>query len=321
MLKKLLKISSSTKNITVCYRNSGFGDNLFQAACSWLFSKNNDRDLLINWSNSRYLTNKKINSFFYFFEIDEVIDGVKVIKLTDVNLFLKLRSIGFMNIAITLTYRLLMKINFKAKFLYSLKDNYYRRAIEKEKKILGSLNNINRIVFIRGCHHNFSKDLKPFFDSLKPAKFIDEKIDKYTKQNFEGFFTIGLHIRYYNKAMYRSDYSEMWENESECLNQIKNKIKEVLSNYNLDNIRLFLATDSSVTHEFINKNFDNVISYNKDFGNDVSKELHDQLPSETAEASIIEMFLLSRCDLLVRLPADSWFSYYASLYTETFKFN
>jgi hypothetical protein len=40
------------------------------------------------------------------------------------------------------------------------------------------------------------------------------------------------------------------------------------------------------------------------------------MPVETAAATITEMFLLAKSDILVRLPARSWFSFYASLYAK-----
>ncbi len=80
---------------------------------------------------------------------------------------------------------------------------------------------------------------------------------------------------------------------------------------------VFLCTDSRVVQEFVSKSIGNVVSYEKKFGEDGSRELHEELPVETAEATLIEMFLLARSDILVRFPPGSWFSHYASLYVKT----
>jgi hypothetical protein len=60
----------------------------------------------------------------------------------------------------------------------------------------------------------------------------------------------------------------------------------------------------------------NVVTYEKEFGNDSTREMHEELPVETAEATMIEMFLLAKSDILVRFPPGSWFSHYASLFAK-----
>ncbi|HVY55283.1 MAG TPA: nodulation protein NodZ, partial [Thermodesulfobacteriota bacterium] len=77
---------------------------------------------------------------------------------------------------------------------------------------------------------------------------------------------------------------------------------------------IFLCTDSRMVQDFLTGSIGNVITYEKDFGSDSSKELHQELPVETAAASVIEMFLLAKSDVLVRFPTWSYFSCYGSVY-------
>ena len=77
---------------------------------------------------------------------------------------------------------------------------------------------------------------------------------------------------------------------------------------------IFLSTDARKVQDFICAHLDHVVVVEKRWGIDQAMELHEELPVETAEATAVEMFLLARSQVLVRFPASSGFSHYASLY-------
>jgi hypothetical protein len=127
---------------------------------------------------------------------------------------------------------------------------------------------------------------------------------------------IGVHIRYYGQNLPHSDHSDSWLDEKGALASCIDKVKEAVAGLGESEYVVFLCTDSSMVQDYLAGSLGNVVTYEKEFGSDSSKELHHELPVETAAAAIIEMFLLAKSDVLVRYPAWSWFSHYASLYAK-----
>jgi len=316
---QILNLYKKKQKTVVCYRNSGFGDNLFQAACGWLYAKNAGLNLLINWSNSRYLADKKLNAFFYFFSISNNIEKVEIIKFEKIDLSLRLISINIPNILASISNKLYLKIKPQ-----STNNIFYK----KKTKILGKLSNVekdtiennrtpkNKIIYLRGCLYDYSNVLKPFFDAIIPNQEILNLINKFSTENFENKKVIGVHVRYYNKNMVKSDHSTFWQDEDACLQNVASKINQAINQINTSEYVIFLATDSVLPYNYVKNNFKNVVSFQKKFGNNNKIELHDELPQQTAVATIVEMFLLAKSKILVRTPSESWFSHYASLYVE-----
>ena len=125
-----------------------------------------------------------------------------------------------------------------------------------------------------------------------------------------------MHIRYYNPGMPPSEHTKYWLDQTKALAACLDRIKTAADGFKESEYAVFLCTDSRMVHELISKSMGNVVSYEKAFGTDSSKELHQELPVETAEAALIEMFLLARSDVLFRYPPGSWFSHYAGLYAK-----
>jgi hypothetical protein len=116
--------------------------------------------------------------------------------------------------------------------------------------------------------------------------------------------------------MLLSDHTKYWLDHAKALAVCLDKIKEAVEESGKSEYVIFLCTDSRLVHDFVTHSMGNVVTYEKEFGRDSSKELHEELPEETAAATVIEMFLLAKSDILVRFPPGSWFSHYASLFAK-----
>ncbi len=312
---QLIDLYRRKKKVVVCYRNSGLGDNLFQAASTWLYASKQQRDVLVNWSNSRYLADKSLNAFTHFFSIPDTVAEVRFIKYNRIDLLLKALSIYVPNILVTLLHNVYVK-SFKTtdNFLYRWKDTMMKNiTLAEKKRIENNLPYSNKILFLRGCLYQYSNELKPFFDALQPSAEIKQLIDEFDNQNFRNKKVIGVHIRYYNKNRIKSDHTKYWEDEQNSLKQISAKINQAISSIGHTDYVLFLATDSDLPYQHITTQFENVVTFKKQFAANRENELHEELPQSTAVATVAEMFLLARSHVLVRYPA-SWFSYYGSLY-------
>ncbi|MFI5323677.1 MAG: nodulation protein NodZ [Thermodesulfobacteriota bacterium] len=315
LLPRLLK---KHPRVIVSYRNSGFGDNLLAAASAWRYAKNTNRALVICWRFSRYLADKSENAFSRFFKVPESIEGVPVIaepRIDSLSALLIIRPYYIYPDPDPLSILYMLLSNLHLPFDSLLRKRVLRRHVLIDSLINDSEDVNESIIITHGCYVP-NDNLKPFFDSLELRPELQQKADEFAHRYFRNKKVIGVHIRYYNERMPRSDHTRYWQDQVQALCLCLNKIKEAEAKVNHTGYVIFLSTDSRLVRDFIAGAVKNVVIYEKLFGSDISKELHRELPVETAEATLIEMFLLARSDILVRFPPGSWFSHYASLYAK-----
>lgn len=314
-IQRLLK---KYPKVIISHRNNGFGDNLIAAANAWYYAKHTHRALAIVWQPSRYLENKRLNAFSHFFRVPEEIDGVPVVteqSVDSVSLYIISRPHYYVPFPdpLLLAYRLCSRV------LNSSDGLFKQRIKKKQDKIDSIIENLedleNRALVTHGCYspHDY---LKPFFDSIELAPDIKKVVEEFAEENFKDKKVIGVHIRYYSPNLGFSNHRAYWQDQIKALSSCIDMIKKAAAGLKESDYVVFLSTDGPVVQEFLSQSLDNVVFYEKEFGTDSSKELHEELPVETAESSLIEMFLLAKSDILVRYPPGSWFSYYASLYVK-----
>ncbi len=315
----LTRLLKSHPRIIISHRNRGLGDNLLAAANAWYYARNTNRSLVVSWQHSLYLADKSENAFARFFKVPENIEGVQVIaepRIDTLSSLLILHPYFFSPAPdpSLILYKVLSKAG-------AVTDNTFKRRMqrwqEEADRIINNLMDVRRrIIITHGCYDP-NHNLKPFFDALELRAELKERADDFAEGNFTNKKIIGVHIRYYNQSMPLSGHTKHWLDQPKALAACLDKIKRATAGFKESEYVVFLCTDSRMVQEFVSKSVVNVISYEKEFGRDGSKELHQELPVETAEAALIEMFLLARSDILVRFPPGSWFSHYASLYART----
>ena len=319
-MSKILKYYFGDKKIVVCYRNSGLGDLLLQASSGWLYAHKTSRSLMINWTNSIYLRNKSQNAFLTFFDIPDTILNVKIIKVNRLKMLDRIISIHIWHVLVFVWYDYIVKKIFGGheNIFYKYKNKLLKDLSNEETLLLEkNTDSSKKVVFLRSCLFNLSKDVKPFFDALKPNPELSNEIENFSLKHFANKKVIGIHVRYYDKALIQSNHTPYWIDTEKGLKIIREKIMFAIEKAVGEDYVIYLTTDSLVPHEYLTHIFPDIVYYPKRFGQDISKELHQELPEETANATIIEMFLLAKSDILLRFPPNSWFSHYASLYVNT----
>lgn len=314
----LLRLLKEHRKVIISCRNSGFGDNLLAAANAWYYAKNTDRALVIYWHNSRYLADKGENAFSHFFDVPASIGGVPIIagpRLDRLSDFLILHLFYLLPRPdpLMLMYRITSKLGIRSD--YRLMKRICNRQKVTDGIITGLADVSRRIIVTHGCYVP-NEHLRPFFDSLALNGEYRRRADEFTESHFRGKKVIGVHIRYYNQSMQLSDHTKYWLDRPKALSECLDKIRRAAAGLAESEYVVFLCTDSRIVHDFIIRSVRNVVTYEKVFGRDSSKELHEEIPKETAAATVIEMFLLAKSDVLVRFPPGSWFSHYASLYAK-----
>lgn len=299
----------------VSRRNSGFGDNLLAAANAWRYARATGRSLAIIWTPSRYLHDPAGNAFPKFFEIPENVGGVRVIIPPRVDAL----SMLLLRVSFALSPRPDAGL-FLARLLSALGTNgapaLKRESEKREGEIDGIVEGLldvkPKILVTQGCYGP-KDELRPFFDAVRLSPRLAETAGRFAAENFAGKKVIGVHVRYYGPHLPASGHTPYWRDWTlglkACLDGI-NKARDMAGGEHV----IFLSTDSRPVEELLTRSVGSVVTYPKPFGRDFEGELHDELPVETAEASVIEMFLLARSDVLFRYPPGSWFSHYASIY-------
>jgi hypothetical protein len=201
----------------------------------------------------------------------------------------------------------------------------------------------SKVIITNGCFGPHER-LHPFFNALQLAPRLHSLVEEFTTIHFQNKKVIGVHIRYYDRNLRWTNHTNFWLDPEKALKICEEKITEAIcclsstfyktvsernkitstekaeeqndNQLSSSDYVIFLATNSAWVVDTIKCKFENVITYEKSFGSKGEKELHVEMPVETAQASAIEMFLLAKSDVMVRYPPESWFSYYASLYVK-----
>lgn len=313
----LLRLLFSRGKFLITWRNSGFGDNLITAANAWSYAKKTNRTLVIVWVPSRYLPDRSENAFSHFFDITENVGGVPVIveeKIDRLSALLIAYSVVLLPFPdpLVFLYSVMYKLGFNVR--EQLRNVRDRRLAPVDRIITEKQESAWKIFITNGGYFHVNDDTKVFFDAIRLKPEFRVKADEFADKHFRNKKVIGAHIRYYDKSLPHSDHTRLWLDESDALVSCFNKIKEAAAGMRDSEYVIFLCTDSRMVQDYLTGSIGNVVTYEKDFGSDSSKELHQELPVETAAASVIEMFLLARSDVLVRFPTWSYFSCYGSVY-------
>ena len=314
----LLRLLKKHPRVIISYRNSGFGDNLLAVANAWCYAKNTNRAVVISWQPSRYLADKGENAFSRFFSVPGSIEGVPVVaepRIDRLSALLILYPYFFSPAPDPLS--ILYKVPGKLRITT---DNLFRQRMQRRQeatdRIINNLEEVKQKIVITHGSYSPNHNLKPFFDSLELKTEFQKRVGEFAERNFRNKNVIGAHIRYHNQSMPVSGHTKYWLDQTKALAACLDRIKKAAAGFNESEYVIFLCTDSRIVQDFISQSADNVVTYDKDFGGDSSKELHQELPVETAEAALTEMFLLAKSDILFRFPPGSWFSHYASMYVK-----
>jgi len=318
-LRNIMKNNKHQKEV-ISRRNAGLGDNLFATAHAWYYAKKTNRKLVISWAPSMYLNDKSANGFPYFFEVPESIDHVPIKVENKVGAYQRfirrLPLIPYKFFLPALFAEAVHKI-FRKKtpgFLLQFMDNRRKWSID----LIKNGTDIKNKTMIFNSHYGFLlSETKPFFDALKLQPQFQALVDNFAEQHFKNKTVIGLHIKYYDKTMPKSNHTQHWLDPQVSLNQIKEKITEIISRIEKGNYIIYLATDSAIVQDFLKEHFENIVSFSKEFKIEFTKSQHLKLTDNAVTAALVEMFLLAKSDILYRFPpSGSWFSHYGSLYAK-----
>ena len=166
-------------------------------------------------------------------------------------------------------------VNF-AKF----KSNCKRKLTRNDKKGRNIDFEYNRIP------EHMKKLYIPLFKKIKLTKELQIKIDDFYNKNMKDKFVISCHIRSWHTKHEESRRSLF------IPQKFINKLKELNDQYK--DCIIYLTSDCQKTKDLLLSKFNNIIIYNRKTKNKTSRENPNGIKED-----LIELYLLSKCDILV----------------------
>ncbi|MDF0516629.1 nodulation protein NodZ [Bradyrhizobium yuanmingense] len=301
----MLVSDSMNDRFVVARRRTGFGDCLWSLASAWRYAKRTGRTLAIDWRGSCYLDQPFTNAFPVFFEPVQAIDGVRVICDDRIN-----------------------QMSFPGPFFPSWWnrapiDCVYRpdEQIFQERDELDQLFqspedvDANTVVCDACLMWRCDEDAeRQIFRTIKPQPEIRARIDAIYQEHFEGHSIIGVHVRHGNGEDIMG-HMPYWADPELAFRQVCTAIHKAKALPHPSPVKLFLCTDSTLMVEKLSGVFPDLFIIPKHFQAPHAGPLHSaELGAEGGFSALIEMYLLARCDTVIRFPPTSAFTRYARLF-------
>ncbi|SFJ85880.1 Nodulation protein Z (NodZ) [Bradyrhizobium sp. Gha] len=305
--EKAIQMTSGSINerFVVSRRRTGLGDCLWSLAAAWRFAKQTGRTLVIDWRGSCYLDEPFTNAFPVFFEPVEDIAGVRVICDDDLNR----RSFPgpffpawWNKPAIDCVYR-------PDEQIFRERDELDQ--LFRSKKDSDATTVVCDACLMWRCDQEAEREI---FRSIKPRPEIRARIDAVYREHFEPYSVIGIHVRHGNGEDIMG-HAPYWADTERALRQVCIAIHNAKALPHAKPVRAFLCTDSALVLEEISKRFPDVFVIPKLFQAPQAGPLHNAaLGAEGGFSALTEMYLLARCDTVIRFPPTSAFTRYARLF-------
>lgn len=305
--REAMRMVSGLKSdrFVVSRRRTGFGDCLWSLAAAWRFAQRTDRTLAIDWRGSCYLDQPFTNAFPVFFEPVHDIAGVPIICDDEINH----RSFpgpffpGWWNRpSIDCVYRPDQQI-------FRERDELDRLFQNEEDSDANTV--VCDACLMWRCDQEAEREI---FRNIKPRSEILARIEAIYRKQFEPYSIIGVHVRHGNGEDILG-HAPYWADPERALRQVCRAIERARGLPYAKPARVFLCTDSALVLEKVSALFPDVFTIPKRFQALQAGPLHSAaLGAEGGFSALIEMYLLARCDTVIRFPPTSAFTRYARLF-------
>ncbi|SFK45901.1 beta-1,4-N-acetylglucosamine oligosaccharide alpha-1,6-L-fucosyltransferase NodZ [Mesorhizobium albiziae] len=299
-------VSGSVKDrFVVSRRRTGFGDCLWSLAAAWSYAQRTGRTLAIDWRGSCYLDEPLTNAFPVFFEPIQDIAGVQVICDDQIN-----------------------QLSFPGPFfppwwnkpsidcVYRPDEQIFRERDELRELFEGQDDTQANTVVCDAClMWRCGEDAeRQVFQNIKPRPEIEARIEAIYQEHFKGHSIIGVHVRHGNGEDIMG-HTPYWADSELALRQVCTAIHKATALPHPRPVRVFLCTDSAQVLHDLSGVFPDLFTIPKRLLADRAGPLHSAaLGVEGGFSALVEMYLLGRCDTVIRFPPTSAFSRYARLF-------
>ncbi|WFU14502.1 nodulation protein NodZ [Bradyrhizobium sp. CB3481] len=289
----------------VSRRRTGFGDCLWSLAAAWRFAQRTGRTLAIDWRGSCYLDEPFTNAFPVFFEPVEEIAGVRVICDDQINQFSFPGPFfpGWWNRP-------------PIECIYRPDDQIFQERDELSQLFETIKDSEANTVVCDAClMWRCDEDAeRQIFRSIRPRSEIRARIDAIYQEHFKGHSIIGVHVRHGNGEDIMG-HTPYWADPELALRQVCTAIHKAKALPHPTPVRVFLCTDSAQILDRVSGVFPDLFTIQKRFQAHQAGPLHSaDLGADGGFSALLEMYLLGRCDTVIRFPPTSAFTRYARLF-------
>ena len=274
-----------SERFLISKRGTGLGSDMATLVGAWDYAKQTSRTLVIDWRNSRYLSDRLVNAFPRLFQQLDRVNGVNIISDDSVS------ERSYPEPVLT---------------LYSVGRAKYLDLLSPETDIQAAtlLNRIPMHVFPS------LRMQREFLTALRLHDSVQRKFAEFNQSEFAGATVIGVHFRHGNGEALGIRHNAGLKESCRKIALSCRQLSRQFGNPRIRPPRIFVSTDSQEAEECLRSMLSNVVTRPKKFRKAGAGPLHVRaLGLANAQDALIEMFLLARCNALVY--SNSWFSYYA----------
>ncbi|WP_024519947.1 nodulation protein NodZ [Bradyrhizobium sp. Tv2a-2] len=289
----------------VSRRRTGFGDCLWSLAAAWRYAQRTRRTLAIDWRGSCYLDQPFTNAFAVFFEPIQDIAGVPVVCDNQINQF------SFPGPFFPLWWN-----KSPIECLYRPDEQIFRERDELSELLESQEDSDANTVVCDAClmWRCDQEAERQIFRSIKLRSEIQLRIEAIYREHFRDHSVIGVHVRHGNGEDIMA-HAPYWADPELAFRQICAAVDKAKTLPHSKPVKVFLCTDSAQVLAQISDAFPSVFTVLKSFQAHQTGPLHSAaLGVDGGSSALIEMYLLGRCDTVVRFPPTSAFTRYASLF-------
>ena len=185
-------------------------------------------------------------------------------------------------------------------------NEWFKTKYHQELNDLKIISNIN--TYENEVYHNLLQNY------VKLSRRIEDQINRFSTQHFTSYFIIGLQIRTGNMpdrtekgaVFYKDDHSDTVIEALRIYNELLslNITSKMYMFILISNQYRFLVTDNVEIKQVMSSKYPYILTYNSSIGHSEKESI--QRYSQVAADSLIEMYLLSRCDIIVKTHYSSF---------------
>ncbi|PVE20904.1 nodulation protein NodZ [Microvirga sp. KLBC 81] len=288
----------------VSRRRTGFGDCLWSLAAAWRYAQRTGRALAIDWRGSCYLDQPFTNAFPVFFEPIQDIAGVPVICDDQINQFSfpgPFFPPWWNKPSIDCVYRpdeQIFRERDELSRLFQTQDDSEANTVVCDACLMWC------------CDQDAERQI---FRSVKPRSEVQARIDTIYREHFIGHSVVGVHVRHGNGEDIMG-HAPYWADPELALRQVCTAIYKAKALPHPRPVKVFLCTDSVLVLDQLSELHPDLFTVPKRFQAHQAGPLHNaELGVDGGFSALVEMYLLGRCDTVIRFPPTSAFTRYACL--------
>ncbi len=292
--------------IVIAKRWTGFGDCIVSLLAAFRFARQTGRTLIADWRFSAYAPAWHCNSFALAFEPQPLLGGVPFLGDDRVN-----------DLALTGPFHPTI---WDAEKLHLPPTGGEIGDEAAAVALIGSGSDVAEpvVVFDTCLAHAAPSpvECRRLLGELRPQPRIVGAVEAFAAEHFAGRSVVGVHVRHGNGGNIMG-HAKFWTQPARAIGRVigatQRAVRALKAHAGIAPL-VFVCTDSPAVEAALRIALPEMVTRPKTFRERGRGELHlGAQASALRDDALVEMFLLARCDVLVRFPPGSFFSFWGAV--------